>query len=245
MQPPPKLIDLLYKSFQKFMTLDITWLMRLDAADLKPRRTPGDVALRRLSEQQVRSHSLLPDYQLTGEDADRLQQSSHQCLAVFVDNQLAAYSWYAFEGVPAKLNRGASEASGVALTYPRHMAFLYKGFTLPKYRGRGLYGLLQQYALRLFDAQGISTILSTAEWNNASALTSCTRLGFQAVGRICVGGLAGVTMIKIPANARAIDVCGVRSLSELRTKRSGATRATPQTPGDAHGAIPKPTQQLA
>ena len=238
MQPVTQPTRLFYKGLQKLVTLDITWLMTLRAEDIgRPRRTPGDVTLRRLTNQEVQSYSLLPDYGLSPADAVRLEKTNHQCLAAFVDKQLAGYAWYAFEGIQAKYNRGGDENSGVALTFPRHMTFMYKGFTHKKFRGRGLYGLLQQNALSLFSSLGITTLLSTADWTNEAALASCTRLGFQPVGRIWVAGLLGETFRKIPAGAKTIEVRGGASVSELRV--------TSQNPRDSHGATSKPTRQLA
>ncbi|MEQ8208403.1 MAG: hypothetical protein RH917_01120 [Lacipirellulaceae bacterium] len=245
MLPPPQPISLLYKSLQKFVTLDITWLMTLEAKDLRAKRTPGDVALRRLSEQDVRSHSLLPDYQLAAEDADRLRRASHECLAAFVDNQLAAYAWYAFEGVAAKLNRGADDASGVALTYPRSMVFLYKGFTHPKFQARGLIGLIQQHALRTFNSRGINTLLSTAEWNDKKELENHQRVGFRPVGRIFVAGAAGETVLKVTADAKAIDVRAGKSISELRARSSKRCDPIAQTRSDGRDATPRRTAQSA
>ncbi|QDT00345.1 GNAT family N-acetyltransferase [Adhaeretor mobilis] len=237
MQSVAKPIRVLYKSLQKVLTLDVTWLMALDAEDVRERRTPGDVRLRQLTVQEVRSYSLLPDFELSPADAVRLEKTNHQCFAAFVDRQLAGYAWYAFEGIQAKYNRGRNEASGVAMTFPRHMAFMYKGYTHAKFRGRGLYGLLQQSALGQFSKEGVTTLLSTADWTNEAALAGCTRLGFKPVGRIWVAGVLGETLRKIPAAAKSIEVRGGASMSELRI--------TSRNPRDGLGATPKPTRQLA
>ena len=61
---------------------------------------------------------------------------------------------------------------------------MFKGFTHPEFRGRGLYGMVNGLAIRNLSDKGITHVLSTMDWTNRAARKSCRRLGFTELGLI-------------------------------------------------------------
>ena len=185
--PPPlsRLGCLVYRVLQRGMTLDVTHLMLLQRTDLVPGEDQvGIVELRLLGPGDIRDLAADPSNELDASLAGRLGPGGDTCVAAFCDGRLASYGWYARDAIEAEHNRGRSPYSGTAVRFPRHMAFLYKGFTHPDFRGRGIYGLVHQFALQELSAEGVTAILATADWSNNAALRSCYRLGFRYLGRI-------------------------------------------------------------
>lgn len=173
-----------------------------------------------LTPDDVKRHAENPDYNLSTDLATRLTSGMDFCVGVFVNDDLASYAWFATQSIEAEHNRGGHPRTGVDLTFPSHMAFMYKGFTVPRYRGRGLYKTVPRYALELLADRGIGAILSTADWSNAAALASCTRVGFRPIGRVCVVGLASLVWRKRPAAARNMGICGGATRARRRTALS-------------------------
>ena len=83
-----------------------------------------------------------------------------------------------------KSNRGASLLTGVGVSFPASICFMYKGFVHREFRGRQIYGRLMSRALTALAGRKITHMLSTAEWTNFSALKSCYRIGFRYLGLI-------------------------------------------------------------
>ncbi|MGI9456895.1 MAG: GNAT family N-acetyltransferase [Aeoliella sp.] len=208
MKPIPPLARVLYRLLTRVFTLDVTWLMVLDRelANTASSGCQADVTCRLLTPRDVEIYSVLTDSELTPEIANRLRGGIDFCVGVFVAGELASYAWFALESIEAEQNRGAHPASGVGFTFPSHMAFMYKGYTLPDFRGRGLYRELPRAAFELLSSHGVTAILSTADWSNAAALASCTRLGFHPIGRVWVGGMRNVVWQKHPTSTRVYGI---------------------------------------
>ena len=213
------LLRLLYQVCQRLMTLDVTHLMRLDHDKVQlPLSEVPDCSFRFLTAADVNRLSQEPSNELSEEFAQRIALRGDRCFAALAGDQLAAYAWYAHGSVEPEHNRGATLNSGVGLSFPSEMAFMYKGFTHPEFRGRGLYGHVNGRALDELSREGICTVVATADWSNRSAMTSCWRVGYQDVGRIWRGGWGHWTTTLMPRAANAI---GIRTPDEPAASVAG------------------------
>lgn len=173
-----------YKALRKASLLDVTHLMQLKDVKLLPNdHLHSGVDFKWLAADDVR-HFSAPEYELSRELGERLQPGRDGCYAAFLDGRLAAYAWFAIGSIEAEHNRSRSLESGVAISFPSEMAFMYKGFVHPEFRGRRLYGHICTGALESLKQRGVTSIISTAEWTNHAALTSCRRAGFEELGLI-------------------------------------------------------------
>ncbi len=185
--PPPlgRPSSTLYRSLQHVFTLDVTHFMVLDQEHVT--ETPhadADLEFRVLNETDIRALAWEPAYGFEAEMASRIIFGHDVCVAAFVAGRLAAYAWYALDSLEAEHNRGRSPHSGTAVSLPRDAAFLYKGYTVPEYRGRGIYGRIHHFALASLIARGVTRIFATADWTNQAALKSCYRAGFNYLGNV-------------------------------------------------------------
>lgn len=141
--------------------------------------------------------------------------------------RLAAYGWYALGAIEAE------HAGGVAMAYPENVAYMYKGFTHPDYRGRRLHALGMGLALVALEQYGVDTLLSIVDWTNHASLKSCARLGYQDLGRrLKLGGSNG-RWILAPPRIREYGVTLGRDADQLaRELRAYAAEPVHETPSE-------------
>ncbi|NOY28754.1 MAG: hypothetical protein GXP28_00840 [Planctomycetes bacterium] len=188
------------------------------------------MTFRFLTPEEVQEFSADPSNLLDESFADRLEGGQHFCFAALSSSpskgrRLAAYAWFAPHRVDAECNQGRHKNTGVNFSYPDHVVFMYKGFTHPDFRGRGLYGMVNGLAIRAFSDRGITHILSTMDWTNVSARRSCCRLGFSELGLVVRWGWGRWMHTHAPRIASSLGIQAGRNSS---TARMGAGYLSPQ-----------------
>lgn len=161
------------------------------------------------------------DFELDAALADRARGGYDFCYAAIDEGRLAAYGWYALGAIEAE------HAGGVAMAFPPHVAYMYKGFTHPDYRGRRLHALGMGRALLNLEVEGVDTLLSIVDWTNHASLRSCVRLGYQDLGRrVKLGGRQGALVLS-PPRVRQLGVELGRDADRLaqRLRRIGRSPA--------------------
>ena len=151
-----------------------------------------------LTPEQVRRFAENPANGLPAEFADRAERGMDLCYGAIHGDRLASYGWYALHSVEPE------HGAGTALGLPRDMAYLYKGFTHPDFRGQRLYGACMAWALKaLHERFGVKRLLAFVYWNNTPSLSSCVRLGYERLGLLMVGRGGPV---HVPSEARRLGV---------------------------------------
>ena len=130
--------EVVLQTAQRVMTLDVTHLMRLDSERVSlPDNGPGEFSFRFMAAKGRTTLLRVSRTVLSLEFADRIESGVDYCFAALSGDRLAAYAWYALGSIEAEHNRGGTVSSGVAMSFPDNMAFMYKGFTHPDFRGQG------------------------------------------------------------------------------------------------------------
>jgi ribosomal protein S18 acetylase RimI-like enzyme len=188
---------LLARSAVRVLNLRVGEVVWLEAGHL-----PAEIALpagyqfRFLTPDEIRGFQGAEN-QLDATDVARAQGELDCCFAALAGERLAAYGWFALQSVPA------AHCDGVALSFPPDVAYMYKGFTHPQYRGRRLHGYVMQLALQsLFRRRGVKSLVSTVDWINWASLKSCDRLGYQRIGRMVSWGWGPLSGLCTPRAAR-------------------------------------------
>ena len=197
--------EVAYKLARRVMTLDVTHLMRLSSERVSlPGDESGEFTFQFMTAEDVRRFSGANG--LSVELASRIKWGRDFCFAALSKDRVAAYAWYALGSIEAEHNRGGTVSSGVAMSFPGDMAFMYKGFTHPDFRGRGLYGQINARALEALRSHGVTTVISTADWTNWSALNSCWRLGYEDLGLIWRGGWGQWMFTRVPRKGKTLGI---------------------------------------
>jgi hypothetical protein len=107
-----------------------------------------------------------------------------QCYAICDGPHLAAYGWYA----TTPTTTGSPD---LLLHFRDEYAYMYKGFTDPRYRGQRLHAIGMTRALQEYRHRGYRGLVSYVESTNFDSLKSCFRMGYKVFGSIFVIGLLG------------------------------------------------------
>jgi hypothetical protein len=106
-----------------------------------------------------------------------------RCYALFDRGALATYGWYA--DLPTPFD------DHFTVFFDRSWTYMYKGFTLPKYRGRRLHAKAKCKVLRALTQEGRPGIISCVSSNNFSSLRSAARMGYRKFGDVYLLRTAG------------------------------------------------------
>ena len=101
-----------------------------------------------------------------------------KCYGVLLDNVLASYGWYS--SVPTKIKHQ------IQFCFDNKWTYMYKGYTLPKFRGKRLHAIGMPLALKELSQSGSSGLISYVETNNVRSLRSVYRMGYKKIGRVSV-----------------------------------------------------------
>jgi hypothetical protein len=106
-----------------------------------------------------------------------------RCHAMLERGALAAYGWYS--RLPTPIDEHFVLHFDPAYTY------MYKGYTVPAYRGKRLHGSGMCRALRAITEEGQKGLLSYVMSNNFPSLKSVAHLGYRIFGDVYLMRAAG------------------------------------------------------
>ena len=172
-----------YRMVRRLFKFTIVNVFLLDIDPLRQRPLESSrFGFRFLSADEIRKLADDPANDLDAALAGRLELGHEFCFAAFDGGQLANYSWYAQHHIEPEHSLGAG------LTMPDDTMYVYKGFTLPAYRGQRLNGATIQRAAQIFAGMGIERFVGVVEYANWASVRSCERLGFRRIGSFaCLG----------------------------------------------------------
>jgi hypothetical protein len=106
-----------------------------------------------------------------------------RCLLQFEEARLVGYNWVAVAPV-------VFIAEGLYLPLPDDVAYSWKAYTLPEFRGSGLHALRALELHRRLAAEGRPRLLCFVDDTNLESLRSVRKAGYEPVGevRFRVGG---------------------------------------------------------
>ncbi len=162
----------------------IVWLPA-DAVRMGPEQAP-DFEFRFLTAEEVESFAASPGCCMGPGCGERIRRGRDFCYAALSnDGRLAAYGWYAIERIEGE------HCGGADLELPHDVAYMYKGYTHPDFRGARLHGAGMGGALRALGAHGVTALISLVHWANYASLRSCERLGYVTLGHVVTWRVRG------------------------------------------------------
>lgn len=118
-----------------------------------------------------------------------------RCYALFDGPLLAAYGWYT--------DRPAPLDEHFTLHFDAGWTYMYKGYTLPAWRGKRLHAVGMCRALRALTDEGKQGLISCVASNNFASLHSVTRMGYRIFGQACLMRVGGFSATWASAGCRA------------------------------------------
>jgi hypothetical protein len=170
--------DVGYRALNRAAPFMVLKMMRITLAEADPRfleLQPGHRAVF-LDEPALRRYALDPAHELTQAFLDQALAKGDRCFAILDGDVLASYGWYS--GAETQITEE------LMLRFDPRWIYMYKGFTLPAYRGLRLHGICMVSALREYTRLGLRGIVGFVEANNYSSLKSGYRMGYADIGRV-------------------------------------------------------------
>jgi hypothetical protein len=194
---------------------EVVWLERDDiqlSGD-----PPAGFAFRFLASDEL-ARFVGAENELAPHHVERAAAGHDLCFAALKDDRLAAYGWYALGCIEAE------HCDNVALSFPADVAYMYKGFTHPDFRGLRLHGFAMRLALEaLVRERGVTKLVSTVDWLNFASLKSCDRLGYRRLGRMIKYGWGRCGGVCYPPAAGKLDI-RFGAAADLSPRAGQATR---------------------
>lgn len=107
---------------------------------------------------------------------DEALERGDTCYGIFDGGVLASFGWYSNQPTPI--------SSDLLLHFDPAWVYMYKGYTLPAYRGKRLHGIGMSLAMRAFTEQGSRGLISYVKSNNFQSLRSIARMGYRIFGDV-------------------------------------------------------------
>ena len=179
--------DLCYRGVNRVTELTLLVGMRITMSTLDRAFIDGDAAGWGFIERdalldQVRKHG---ETTLDMDEATIASATARgdRCYGVIVDGMLVSYGWYSTQPTEA--------FEGLTLHFSSDYAYMYKGFTVPAFRGKRLHGIGMARALAAYAAEGKTGLVSFVQSNNFASLKSCYRMGYVDFGRLLAAKVNG------------------------------------------------------
>lgn len=114
---------------------------------------------------------------------DSAFKEGDRCFGIIDGDNLVSFGWYSHHATPIN--------ERLRFHFDPTYVYMYKGYTVPGYRGQKLHALGMAHALLASHDEGDKGIVSYIEANNFRSISSCERLGYKLVGRIYTCKLFG------------------------------------------------------
>lgn len=160
---------------------------------------PG-LTFRFLTPAEVLTFASDPANEIERTMAQRALAAQDLCFGVIAEGRLAGYGWCAFDFIDPQ------HCGGLAMSCPPHVAYLYKGFTRPEFRGKRLNGVRVLLAGRELAKRGIRKLVGLVDWTNWSSMRSSVVAGGTSLGRLVTIGLGRYRWTFYPKAAREIGI---------------------------------------
>jgi hypothetical protein len=211
------LYDLHCRAINRVMHFSILRAMRVALADVPAAdmfEAPGFDA-RFVSLAELEQAALEGTHDLTPEFLIRAIKRGDRCYGLFEGDKLASYGWYA--------QRSTEINDHYVLHFDPAYTYMFKGYTLPAYRGKRLHAVGMCRALRAFTEEGKTGLVSWVASNNFASLRSVARMGYQTFGNLYLVRTAKHTLAFASGGCQPYGV-----------------RATVMDPGDIPAAVDVP-----
>jgi len=189
----------LQKTIQ-FEVNELSWLEKKQRSTSVVRASTMNFECRFLSAVEIAAFATDPTNELAVEFASRASAGLDCCFAIVDRGRLAAYSWYALQSI-----EGAHHV-GLPMSFPSNTAYMYKAFTHPEYRGKGLYGIGVSRALEALAPRGVTRLVTSINRANFASMGSTRRLGFKSLGNLWTLGPGARRIAWTPRAAQRLGI---------------------------------------
>jgi hypothetical protein len=114
--------------------------------------------------------------EMSAEFVESALERGDECFALFDGDALVSFGWYSTQ--PTAI------ADDLRLHFDPAWVYMYKGYTVPAYRGQRLHGIGMSMALAACTERGARGLISYVRSNNFQSLRSIHRMGYRIFGDV-------------------------------------------------------------
>lgn len=170
--------------FRQFQAMNVT----METLDHRFLKSKDNLSFRFLTEAEIYQFSKTPAHEIDPNFIKRALENGDRCFAALDGETLASYGWYSTK--PTEMG------DGLIWNFDPAWVYMYKGYTLPKYRGQKLHAIAMAKALKLLTREGAAGLVSYVETTNFQSLNSVYRMGYKDIDKISVIKLGSKIRIK-------------------------------------------------
>jgi len=144
------------------------------------RHCPGPDRVRLATADEIKALIRDPELKfgnLTSARVDQLYAAGHRCALNLSDGQVVGYSWLGLDDIEIP-------QVGLVLELFAHEGYIYKGFTHPASRGRGLADERYIFWMRYLQERGKSSAVAYFSFDNLATLTRVRKLRMRSLGSV-------------------------------------------------------------
>jgi RimJ/RimL family protein N-acetyltransferase len=120
---------------------------------------------------------------MSREFAEDALDRGDRCFSLFDGARMVSFGWYARQ--PTLIS------SGLLLHFDPAWVYMYRGYTLPAYRGQRLHGTGMALALREHARRGARGLITYVRSTNFASLRSVERMGYRGFGELYLARVLG------------------------------------------------------
>jgi hypothetical protein len=198
---PAALASTADRAASKIIGLCVSHVLCFDLDQMPHRVSPDDNRKYRfLTGAEIRRFAQDPSNELDTTFADRADAGHDVCFGVLDHDRLAGYGWCALGSIEPE------HTGGIALSFPIHVGYMYKGFTHPEFRGMGLNNVRLALSAPALARIGIRHLVCLVDWTNWASLRSCRRSGCRDLGLAITFQFARRRFWLVPDAARQLGI---------------------------------------
>jgi RimJ/RimL family protein N-acetyltransferase len=179
--PAAALHDLQMRAVNRAVHFHILKGMTAVHPDIDPRLLdPGEFAARFATRDELLAAAARPEIaqEMSPAFVESALARGDDCFALFDGEALAAFGWYSAQPTPI--------SDDLVLHFDPTWIYMYKGYTLPAYRGKRLHGVGMSMALADYAQRGARGLIAYVNSNNFQSLRSIRRMGYRVFGEVLV-----------------------------------------------------------
>jgi hypothetical protein len=185
----PALYDAAIRAANKCMYYRDMHFLVVERVNPQTLQLPSNFHFTRLEKDMLQAFTSRPECELSVDFVRRALHKGDECYAVLDGDTLANYGWYSRKPT-------ALYPTDLTIHFAPQYVYMYKGFTLDRYRGLRLHAISKTHALSEYLERGITGMLNCVESNNFNSLKSSYRMGARDCGRIRVAKILGKYVIR-------------------------------------------------
>lgn len=193
--------------FATYSNILVCMTLTEDSLNAKSLEVDSRYSCRFLSDEEIRFYAEDPANDLPKDFVDLALSHSDLCFAILDGDKLASYGWYT--------KRAATFLPTIDIHFDPAWIYMYRGCTLPAYRGQRLHAVGMAHAMKIFVSKGSKGLISYVEASNFDSLRSVFRMGYSAIGKIFVIKILGRYLSFSSGDCSKFGLCLKSNKSEI------------------------------